>query len=250
VSRSIPLSRSHDAIPSTAAASLPARVTGVLRAPRATFAALARTPRWVAVMGLTLAVTFLSNAALLETEVGRLALMDQWERTAVAFGQAVDDTRHATFERASGNGVLYAALIALASGPVLVFGVSLLLFALLTRLGGGAVAYRQVLAITAHAGVILALRQVVAAPLDYSRETLASPATLGVLFSTLDEASPLARFFGVIDLFVIWWVATLAIGVSVLSRRPARHLALGFIGAYLVLAAVLALVMAFSGGTT
>jgi hypothetical protein len=193
-------------------------------------------------------VTFLSSAALFETEVGRLALMDQWERAAVAFGQPVDDMRYATFERASENGVLYAALTALATGPVLVFGMSVLLFALFTGARGGEAAYGQVLAVTAHAGVILALRQAVVAPLDYSRETLASPATLSLLFTALDEASPLARFFGVLDLFVIWWVWALAIGVAVLYGRPARPLAIGFIGAYLTLAALLALLMALSGG--
>jgi hypothetical protein len=109
--------------------------------------------------------------------------------------------------------------------------------------------FRQVVAITAYAGVILALRQVVAAPLDYARETLASPVAANLLFPTLDEASPLARFLGVIDLFIVWWACVLAIGVAVLYRRRARSLVLGFIGAYLALAALLALMMAVAGGT-
>jgi len=41
----------------------------------------------------------------------------------------------------------------------------------------------------------------------------------------------------------------LAIGVSVVSRRPTRRLALAFAGAYVVLALLAALVMAMSGGT-
>jgi hypothetical protein len=65
----------------------------------------------------------------------------------------------------------------------------------------------------------------------------------------LDEASPVARFLGVIDLFVVWYIVVLAIGVSVVSRRPTRRLALAFAGAYVVLALLAALVMAMSGGT-
>ena len=42
----------------------------------------------------------------------------------------------------------------------------------------------------------------------------------------LDEASPVARFLGVVDLFVVWWIVVLAIGMSVLYRRPTRSLAL------------------------
>jgi hypothetical protein len=206
-------------------------------------------PRWAAVLASTLLVTFLSGAALLETDVGRLALVDQWERTAIAFGQTVDDARYVALVDASDNGALYAALSALASGPVLVLALSLLLYGIFNGRRRGQASFRQVLAVVTHAGVVLALRQVIAAPINYARETLSSPTTLTVFFTMLDEGSPLARFFGVIDLFVIWWAAVLALGMALLYRRPAARLAATFIGAYLALAAALALVMALTGGT-
>jgi hypothetical protein len=81
------------------------------------------------------------------------------------------------------------------------------------------------------------------------RESIASPTTLVRFFGMLDEASPLARFLGVVDLFVVWWIVVLAIGVSVLYRRPMRKLALAFAGVYMVLALLAALVMAMAGGT-
>ncbi len=243
----IPFSRISPAAPSRAASALPARVVGVLRAPHSTFAALAQAPRWADVLALTCVVTCAAAAALLATDVGRLALLDQMERTAVAFGQPVDDAAYAGFLRASENGTGYAALLALATGPLLVFGVSLLLYFVFTNRGGGSASYRQLLAITAHAGVILALRQVLVAPLNYARETLASPLTLSLFFTTLDEASVLARFLGALDLFVLWWASALAIGVAVLYERRARPLVMAFGGAYLALAALLALAMALAG---
>jgi hypothetical protein len=100
-----------------------------------------------------------------------------------------------------------------------------------------------------YASVVLALRQIVATPLDYVRESTASPTTLVQLFSMLDEASPLARFLGIVDLFVIWWIVVIAIGVSILYQRPTRNVALAFTGAYVVLALLAALAMAISGGT-
>jgi hypothetical protein len=106
-----------------------------------------------------------------------------------------------------------------------------------------------VFAVVAHAGVILTLRQVIAAPVVYARETLASPTTFNLFFATLDETSPPARFFGVVDLFVIWWIVVLAIGISVLWRKPAHWLALSLMGAYVVLAAILTLAMTLTGGT-
>ena len=230
--------------------SLTTRMLGVIYAPRATFESLAAAPRWGDVVVLTFLVTALSSAFLFETETGRLALLDQWERTALAFGQPVGDSEYASLSRASDNGTVYAIAGAFTSGPLLAVALSGILFAVFRRIPSGSLRFRQVLAIVVHAGVILTLRQVVAAPLAYARETLASPTTLNLFFAGLNEMSPLARFFGVVDLFVIWWIAVLAIGMSVLCRRPAPRLALSFMGAYVVLAGILTLAMTLTGGTT
>jgi hypothetical protein len=222
---------------------------GVIYAPRATFELLAAAPRWGDVLALTFLVTALSSAFLFKTETGRLALLDQWERTALAFGQTVGDPEYAALTRASDNGAVYAIASAFANGPVLTLTLTAILFALFRRFRGGGVRFRQVFAVVAHAGVILTLRHVIAAPVVYARETLASPATLNLFFATLDETSAPARFFGVIDLFVVWWIVVLAIGMSVLCRKPAHWLALSFMGAYAVLAAILTLAMMLTGGT-
>ena len=253
--------------------SLFARVLGVLHSPRTTFDAVARAPRWFGVVALAFLVATASTAILLETEVGQLALLDQWERRTYAFGQSIDDGQYAALEEASRHGAAVAALSSLASGPLLTVGLSGLFFAIFQagrpagRVAGRVASrpdepvlagrsafadrptYRQVLAVVAHAGVILALRQVIAAPITYTRESLASPTTLAVFFTMLDEASWPARVFGILDLFVIWWIVVLAIGMSVLYGRPARRLATMFVGTYVTLAVVLAVVMAITGGT-
>src|SRR6185436_7293234 len=180
---------------------------------------------------------------------GRVALVDQWERTASAFGQNIDDRQYAALEDASAHGPAYAAIGAFASGPLLTCGVAALLLVVFNGALGGSATYWQILAIVAHAGVILALRQLVAAPVNYARETLASPMTMTVFFPMLDEASPIARFFGIIDLFVVWWLAVLATGLSVLYRRPARRLFIGLAGTYVMLALLLVIAMAITGGT-
>ena len=234
--------------------SLAARVYGVIRRPRVTFSTMVQRPSWVPVLTATTAVTFLCGIAFLRTDVGQQALVDQWERTSIAFGQTVDDEAYAQMEltaRSGGFEVAYAAATALASGPALVFVVSALLFVLLKRRDrpGSQPSFVQVLAVASYASVVLALRQIVATPIDYLREAIASPTTLVQFFSMLDEASPLARFLGIMDLFVLWWIVVLAIGVSVLYQRSTRSLALVFTGAYVVLALLAALAMAVSGGT-
>lgn len=226
------------------------RILGVLLAPRATFQEVARAPRWLGVLAFTWLLSAGASAVVLETTVGRFALLDGWERTAVAFGQNIDDSRYAAMGAASEHGSLYAIARAFAAGPVLAMVLSGLLFLSLRPSTRAAVTYAQVLAVVAHAGVILALREVVAAPLTYARETLASPLTLRLLFSGLAEASLPARFSSAIDVFIVWWVIVLAIGVSVLYRRSARRLVVIFLGAYLAIAAILVVAMALTGGTS
>ena len=193
--------------------SLPGRVYGVFRRPRATFAAVIAAPAWAPVLIGTTLITFACSAGFLRTQVGQQALVDQWERTALAFG--------------------FVAF----------------LYVILNRTTRRRASYAQVLAVVCYAGVILALRQVIATPVDYLRESIASPTTLVQFFTMLDEASPVARFLGVIDLFVVWWIVVLAIGISVLYERPTRRLALVFASAYVALAFLAALAMAMSGGT-
>lgn len=240
------------------AGSLLARIVAILHSPRSTFEALALAPRVFGVVTLTFLVTAGCTAIVLETDVGQLALLDQWERTAFRLGQTVDDVQYRAMEDASRHGAAYAVLIAAVSGPVLTVGLSGLFFAVfrVSRVAArpfadraGTVTYWHVLAIVGHAGVILALRQVIAAPLTYTRETLAGPMTMRVFFAMFDDASLAARFFAAIDLFVVWWIILLAVGMSVLYARPAGRLACVFVGAYVTLSTVVTIVMAAVGGT-
>jgi hypothetical protein len=229
--------------------SLPARVFGIFRSPRAVLQTVIARPRWADVMVVATAVTLVCGAALLSTDVGRQGLVDQLERTAFAFGREVDDRQYARFEALSENGVRYAVMRGLVTGPVLAFGTAAIVFAIFSAALGGTGTFRQALAVTAHAGMVLALRDAVAAPVSYARETLGSPATLTMFVPMLDEASAAARFFGAVDLFVAWWVVLVAIGVSLLYRRSMRATAMAFVGVYIGLAVLLTIAMVVSGRT-
>ena len=227
--------------------SLAARLVGIVRHPRSTFEALLRTPRIVDVLAVTTIAVALAGALVMRTEVGQLALLDQWERTAGAFGHPVDDAEYSALERLSTQGPLYQAAMAVVNGPLTALGVALAIFGI----GGGTrrgVTFRQIFAITAHAGVILAIRQLVAAPAVYVRETTASATTLGVWFPGFDESSAIARFLGTLDVFVIWWVVLLGLGIAVAYRIRPRRAVAGVLGAYAAVAAVVTLIMVVSGG--
>jgi hypothetical protein len=227
------------------------RMVGMVRGPRRTLRAVIAAPRWADVLLASFAVAAASSAAVLMTNVGRLALLDQWERTILAFGGEVTDARYAAMLDASTQGALYYALgTALVSGPLLAVAVSIVAWVMLRPQPDSPVAFRQLLAVAAHAGVILALRQLVAAPVVYARESLASPMTLASVVPGLDEASSVARFLGAFDVFVLWWVVVLTLGLSILYRRSAIRLAVVSMGLYGALAAVIAVMVALLGSSS
>ena len=225
--------------------SVSARVLGILGRPRPTLQEVVSHPRWASLLvALTLA-TAAAGAAVSATEIGQLALVDQWERTALAFGQPVDDSRYTELQAWSRQGPVVAAGNALLAGPGVALVVSLLVFAWARRSPTSrTVSYRQVLAVVVHAGVILAVGRLVAAPLVYARETTASATTLGNWFPSLDEASPVARFLGALDFFTLWWAVVLGIGVAVLTGRRARSCAAWIVSVYVGIALIAAAVMA------
>ena len=73
-------------------------VLGIIRRPRSTFQSVVSDPRWGVLLLVTTFISAGAGLALMETSVGRQALVDQWERTAVAFGQDVDDEAYARLE--------------------------------------------------------------------------------------------------------------------------------------------------------
>ena len=104
------------------------RIFGIIAYPRTTFEAIMRSPRWIGTLAITFLATAAASAIVLNTETGQLALLDQWERQAAAFGRPLTDAEYGALADASHHGTGYAALMALAIGPVLVTALSALFF--------------------------------------------------------------------------------------------------------------------------
>jgi hypothetical protein len=229
--------------------SLLARITGVVIRPKSTFAAVVMRPHAAGVLAILTAVSVAASAGFIATDVGQVALVDQWERTALAFGQPVDDARYAEMRELSRYRVPYAAATSVARGPIAAVAIAGVLYGVFAMRGRRA-RFGQVLAVVAHAGVILTLRDVVAAPINYMRESLSSPVTLVQVFGLLDEASPLSRFFALFDVFMLWWLVVLAIGLAVLYRARTGAVVAGLLAAYVGVAVLVAGTMALLGGNS
>jgi hypothetical protein len=193
-------------------------------------------------------LTGASQVLLFRTGVGQTALVDQWERTALALGQRVDDARYAQFQALSRLGPLYGLATALASGPVLTLVVAGAIFGVFRPRPPETVSFSQVTAVVAHASLVLAIRQILTAPVSYVRESTGSASSLALWFPSLDAGSPAAGVVGALDIFVMWWLVLVAIGVAVLYRRRARAIAAAFLGIYAGLALLVAVTVTALGG--
>jgi hypothetical protein len=218
-------------------------MAGVVMRPGRTFRRLVAEPEWRGVLLFSTVLAVVAGVAVMSTAVGQQALVDQWERTAAAVGHDLDDAGYRQLEAWSHYAAVYGAAGALFGVPVLAFGVAGLLHLAFGRVRR----FTTVLAVTVHAGVILSLRQVLAAVLIYVGETTASVLSLGLAFPGLDAASPMARALGFIDLFVLWWVILIAIGTARLYGQRVRSTTLAFLGVYLALAVLTAVVFSAAG---
>jgi len=230
IATSCPAARAHRG--------LPWRLLGVLTSPRATFADVAVRPHWAGVFAVVLLVAAAGAFIFFSTQVGRRALIDQMIRSRESFGSSVTDEQYQRFEQFAPVASYALAAIELVGLPIVALMIAGVAFAVFNGLAGGDAAFRQVFAVVAHSGVVIAFQQILVLPLDYARESLSSPTALSVFLPFLDENTFLARLLGTIDLVLVWWTITLAIGLGVLYRRRTRPIATSMLAIYVAIALV------------
>jgi hypothetical protein len=230
------------------AKSLPARFVGILFAPRATYAAVAAHPRWLGIFFTVYLMTASAATALMSTEIGRNALLDQQIASQESFGRKMTQAQIDQLEKISSYYVYGAPvlqLVSLAVGGVIIAGIG---FAVFNALMGGDAGFKQVFAVVAHSGVILAATSLFTVPLAYARESMSGTTNLGVFFPFLDESSFAARLLGSIDLVIIWWLFSLAIGFAVLYRKRTAPIAASLFAVYVAIGLIIAAIKTASTG--
>ena len=222
------------------------RVTGVLLRPRATMAEVVRHPVFLTTWVVVLLAVVVCGGLLLSTQVGQQALVDERVRVTEALGGRVDDVEYARLEAAPPVSIYLTS-----GGRLLVTPPVTLLVAagliLLARLDGVSLTYVTALAIAVHATVVLAVQQIVATPLHYIAESLTSPTNVAGILRVFDEGTLPARLFGSIDVFGLWWLWLLSLGLAAAAGKPARRYLWRLLAVYVGVAAIVAAVFAVLG---
>ena len=221
-----------------------ARLIGVLFSPKETFAAIVARPRWLAVMIVTLVMSSAAYYVILSSQDMQDAIVDQQVRAMESRGNVVSDQQIANIERFIGYLPVGYAVGIFVLGPLFGAAIAGIVTGIFTTLMGGNGTFKQVFAVMNHAGFLPAISALfIAGMLAVGAKPIgARPpgANLGVFLPMLEETSFLAVLLRSIDMFLLWWMVVLAIGLGVLYKRRTGPIATTFIGLYIVIALLIA----------
>lgn len=220
----------------------------MVRSPRVTLTSAVRNPQTLDLAILVVVISAVCSVGFLMTRVGQLAALDQQVRQFESFGVAItDDTYEQLRDVAPYRPVISAAFIVI-GWPILWLLTAGFVRWLGRRAGRGEITFAQALTVVVHASAIFAVRALIAAPVNYARESLGGATSLGSVLPAFGESTFPARLLGAMDIFVVWWVLLIALGVSILYQTRTLRIARWLFVVYAAGAAVLALTQALRGG--
>ncbi len=221
---------------------LVSRLAGVLLTPRRTFGDVVRQPKWLGALTVVTVAMAGGGGWLASTELGQQMLLEQQVSVMESVGITITDEvydqlagrlEYATYFTAGGTIVSIPLVTLIITGAVWTVCYVLL---------GARAPFRAMYAVVVHVGAVSLVQQLFVVPLNYARGVMSSPTTLAAFLPILDPGSFLARLLGAIDLFVIWQLMVLAIGVAVLCGKPTGPIVTIFYTLYAVIAVVIAFV--------
>jgi len=224
---------------------LASRLIGVVFSPRDAYTAVAARPRVLGALVVSILIFAVVNGVFLSTEVGQSATLDQQLSVMKSLGVTVTNEMVQQMESRMAIAPYTTAASMIVFIPLVCAIMAGLLLAIFTAVMGGGATYKQVYAVVAHSTIIGAVQQIFSVPIMYARGEMVSPTKLSVFFPMLSETSFFTYFLSVIDLFYLWSLINLSIGVAVLYKRSTGTVAAVLLGIYVVIAVIIAAVRAF-----
>ena len=226
------------------------RVTGIVTGPRDTFQSVVARPRWLGVLLLTTVVVAIATTLPTTTEAGQQAALDQNANWVESFrGRQLTDEEYEQMRQQVARAPYMTAAAVVIFAPIWASIIAALLWTAFNAAMGGNATFKQVFTVVVHAGIISTLGAIFTGAINYARGTASSSAAnLRVLLPMLEEGTFTGRLLGAIDLFLIWWVFVLAIGLAVLYQRRTQPIAITLLAVYAVIALCIAVVGSRFGG--
>lgn len=227
------------------------RLIGMVRAPRATLSGAVRHPQSLDLAILIVVIAAACSAGYLLTRVGQLAALDQQVRQLESLGVVITDDRYADLRAlVPYRPVIDAAVIVIGWPVFWLISARVLQWAgnRAVRGTGSRASLAQMLSVVVHASGIFAVRSIVAAPINYARESLGGATSLAMVMPASGESTFPSRLLSAVDIFFVWWIVLVALGLSILYERRTLPIARWLFGAYAAVAAAIALTQTLRGG--
>jgi hypothetical protein len=225
-----------------------ARFFGVITSPKDTFRSVVAHPKWLGMLALVTVMVACGAALPMTTEAGKEAALRQQVEQMEGMGFTVGDQQYEGMRRGMAWAPYTTGISILVISPIFTVIIAGILFAIFNAVMGGEGSFKQVLAVVTHASVISALSQAFTGPLNYFRGAVTSATSLSALLPMLDPKSFAGRVLSGIDIFLVWYVLVLAIGLGVLYRRRTQPIAMSLYAVYAVIVLAFAAVMSRLGG--
>ena len=221
-----------------------ARFVGVVFAPKETFVAVAAKPKWFGMLLITTLLTAVVVGGFFATPVGQQAYIDQASKPNPITGTVPNEQQMKYIEMFGRYMPYVYGVGALIASPIVVLIMAGIAFLVFGTFMGGQATFKQVFAVVVHSGVIGVVGQLIVMPVNYFRETLESPMNLAVLLPMLDPGGFLAKLLGSVELFRVWSVIVLSIGLGVVYKRKTQSVAIPLFVIYAIIAIITAAISA------
>jgi Yip1 domain len=188
--------------------------------------------------------------ALLSSEKGQEALLSAFQqqiRQTEAQGTTVSPEQRQNMERLASVMGYVSAGAGVVLGPAVLALLALIIGWLFNAVLGGEVSFRHVYAVVVHSGVVSTFGSLLTTPLMYFKGEMVSPTQLSVFLPMLADDSFATYLLKALDLIILWWLISLAIGLAVLYKRRTGPVATTLIAVYVGIALLIATVRSSFG---
>lgn len=212
-----------------------ARFFGIITSPKATFEAVVRNPKWVGMLALICVLSGASQFALTATERGRQAALEFQVKKMEQMGMTVTDEMYTKMQENQTSPItrVFGLVGIFIIFPLFVLLFAAILYAVFNAIMGGTAEFKQIVAVVTHGWVVLTVAGLIGTAINVARGTMeTSVANLGMLLPMLTEGSFVGNLAAGVDLFRIWFMVTLAIGLAVLYKRKTSNIFIGLFSVY------------------
>ena len=214
-----------------------ARAIGIITSPKATFELVVSTaPYTIGILSLVCLLSAIGTVSYSLTEKGKQAQTDFNVQQMEKMGVTVTDEMYAAMEKQAPYRPYLTLVSMFIFFPIFIVIVSGIFYAVFNAVMGGTAEFKQVMAVASHAWMVPAVGALFAGGMNFLRGSIQqSAANLGMLLPMLKEGSFAANLAGGIDVFQIWFVLTLSIGLGVLYKRKTSGIATGLFIVYAII---------------